>query len=539
MIKQEIKLGAEARKKLLKGINKLSRVVVSSLGPEGRNTIYFKDGIVYSTKDGVSIAKNIKTLEDPIEDLGAQMIKQASIKTAEKAGDGTTTSTLLAQEMINLGMKYLNNGENVIEIKKGIDNAVKKVIDYLQREISEEISSEEQLKQIATIAANNDVEIGKLIASALEKVGKNGVVHIEESKSGETYLEIVEGMQFDRGYKSHYFVTDNNTMSSVLIDPYILIADHKFTQIKELLPVLESVSSQDKSLLIIAEDIDNEALATLIVNKARGTLKVVAVKAPDFGDRKKLILEDIATLTGGVVFNKAKGMSLSKFSYDWFGKARTATITKESTTIIDGKGDEEKINKRTKELQTQIEKSSTPFEIEHLQNRLAKMSGGVSIIHVGGLTETEMNERKDRVDDALNVTKAALEEGIVPGGGVALLYAGEILKKESKTNIGAKIVYESCSKPFEAILHNCGFDDKISNWESNNLINGKDTWLGYDIENGITINMKDKGIIDPLKVTRISLQNAASVAGSLLLTEAIIYNLPGEEEKINPLEGMY
>ena len=339
MSKQVIEFGSEARKKLMKGIETLSNAVTTTLGPNGRNVIFMKDGNVTSTKDGVSVAKSITSLEDPIEELGVQMVKQAAIKTADVAGDGTTTSTLLASEMVKQGLTYLNNGANAVEIKRGIDKAVKDVISHLRENIKENISSEDQLKQIASISANNDPEVGELIATAMQKVGREGVVHIEESKTGETYLETVEGMQFDRGYKSHFFVTDNNSMSCTLNDVLILIADKKFTQVKELLPILEAVSTQNKSLLIIAEDIENEALATLIVNKARGILKVAAVKAPDFGDRRKLILEDIAILTGGQVFSAEKGMKLDKFDWGWFGKARVITITKDTTTIIDVKGE--------------------------------------------------------------------------------------------------------------------------------------------------------------------------------------------------------
>ena len=392
--KKEVQFGAEARTELMKGINTLADAVVCTLGPNGRNVLIDNSGYnelnkPTHTKDGVTVAKNI-TVDGLVPNLGAQMVKQAALKTADKAGDGTTTSTLLARELVRAGLKHLNNGENAVEIKRNIDKAVEEVVTTIRENISKEISSEEQLQQIATISANNDVEIGKLIATAIDKVGQDGVVHIEESKSGDTYLETVEGMQFERGYKSHFFVTNNGDMSCTLENPYILIADHKFTQVKDLLPILEGVSNANKSLLIIADDIDGEALATLIVNKARGILKVAAVKAPEFGDRKKLVLEDIATLTGGTVFDKDKGMKLDKFSYDWFGEARTVTVTKEQTTIVDGKGTEEDINNRVEDLQTQIDQEDTPYIIEHLQNRLAKMIGGVSIIHVGGYTETEM-----------------------------------------------------------------------------------------------------------------------------------------------------
>jgi len=531
-MKKTVKFGPEAREKLMEGINTLADAVVCTLGPNGRNVLIDlagtdRTGKPIHTKDGVTVAKHIM-VEDLTQNLGVQMVKEAALQTAEKAGDGTTTSTLLARELVKAGLKHLNNGENAVEIKRGIDVAVKEVVTYIRENISQEISSEEQLEQIATISANNDVEVGKLISTAIEKVGRDGVVHIEESKSGETYLETVEGMQFNRGYKSHFFVTDNNTMSCTLEDPYILIADHKFTTVKELLPILESVSNTNKSLLIIAEDIDAEALATLIVNKARGILKVAAVKAPDFGDRRKLILEDIATLTGGTVFDKDKGMKLDKFSYDWFGEARTVTITKEETTIVDGKGNEESIDQRVGELQTQIDKSDTPFITEQLQNRLAKMVGGVSIIHVGGMTEVEMREKKDRVDDALHATKAALEGGIVPGGGAALLYAREAIINEG---IGSQIVYEACGKPFEQILLNAGYTptdaQMIGKYQ---LVDAKkDDWTGYNLKTGEVVNMKEAGILDPTKVTKTALENAASVAGTILLTECVVVDHPKQD----------
>ena len=524
-----IEFGPEGREKLVKGINILADAVVSTLGPNGRNVVIEKDyGQVQSTKDGVTVAKHI-SLKDPIENLGVNLVREASIKTAEKAGDGTTTSTLLAREMIQGGLKHLTNGVNAVEIKREIDKAVKLVVQELKTKISEDISSEDQLEQVATISANNDPEIGKLIATALDKVGDEGIVHIEESKSGETYLETVEGMQFDRGFKSPYFVTDNNTMTSTLSDVSVLVADHKFTNVKELLPILEGVAKQAKSLLIIAEDIDHEALATLIVNKQRGTLNVCAVKAPDFGDRRKLILEDIAIMTGGVVFDKSKGMKLDKFSWDWFGEARTATIGKDKTTIIDGKGDEETINKRIEELAHQVEGSESEFEREQLQSRLAKMCGGVSIIHVGGRNETEMNEKKDRVDDALHATKAAIEEGIVPGGGAALLYARESI---NNNNIGSEIVYKSCGKPFEQILINAGHESVEAQMLGRYKLveNGSNTWAGYNIKTDKVVDMKESGIIDPTKVTRVALENAAAVAGTVLLTECIIVNEPKEDK---------
>jgi chaperonin GroEL len=537
-----VESGSDARKKLVKGINKVANAVTSTLGPNGRNVIYTEYGEVRSTKDGVTVAKQISNLEDPIEELGVQMIKQASIKTANNAGDGTTTSTLLAQSIINEGLNYLDKGANAVEIKRGIDLAVKEVITCLRKEISKDITSENQLEQIATISSNNDPEIGKLIATAIEKVGREGVVHIEESKSGDTYLETVEGMQFDRGYKSHYFVTNNADMTCTLEDPYILIADRKFTQVKDLLPILEGVSSSGKSLLIIAEDIDNEALSTLVVNKMRGTLKVAAVKAPDFGDRRKLILEDIAVLTGGQVFSSEKGMKLDKFSWDWFGNTRLVTISKDQTTLVDGKGKTEKIEERIDELQNQIEKSTVAFEKEKLQERLAKFVGGIAIIHVGGNSELEMKETKDRVDDALHATKAAIEEGIVPGGGSALLYAREAITKnrtelDSDVYIGKNIVYKACAAPFMKILTNAGYTEG----ECYGLINQmglENNFTGYNLKTETFVNMAEAGIIDPSKVTRNALENAASVAGTVLLTEAAIVEINLDKNQSDPMAGM-
>jgi chaperonin GroEL len=532
---KEINFGSKARTELVKGIDILADAVVVTLGPNGRNVVIANEGSPQSTKDGVTVAKSIK-LKNPTQELGVQLVKQAAIKTAEKAGDGTTTSTLLAREMVKEGLQALNNGENAVGIKREIDKAVEEIVQYLRKNLSEDISSEDQLEQIATISANNDPETGKLISTAIEKVGMEGIVHIEESKTGETYLETVEGMQFDRGYKSPYFVTNNNNMTSVLENPMILIADQKFTQVKELLPILEAVSSQGKSLLIIAEDIDNEALATLIVNKMRGIMKVCAVKAPDFGDRRKLILEDIAITTGGQVFSKEKGMKLEKFSWDWFGEARTVTVDKETTTIVDGKGRTESIEARIEELQQQVNKAQTPFEVEKLQERLAKFVGGVAIIHVGGVTETEMKELKDRVDDALHATKAAIQEGIVPGGGVALWHARETI---NRTTTGAKIVYKACGKPFEQILINAGFSSIEAQMIGLKFDPNK-TWMGYNIKEEQYVDMKAAGIIDPTKVTRTALQNAASVAGTILLTECTIVDEPQEEKspQLDPMMGM-
>lgn len=529
---KRIEFGAEARKKLVKGIDTLADAVVATLGPNGRNVVFMENGMVVSTKDGVSVAKQIGSLEDPIEDLGAQMVKQAAIKTSDHAGDGTTTSTLLARELVKGGLTKLNEGANAVEIKRGIDAGVKEVLKTLKSN-SEKITSEEQLEQIATISANNDPEVGKLISRAMEKVGREGVVYIEESKTDETYLEVVEGIQFERGYKSPYFVTNNNTMTAVLSDCYILIADHRFNPVKELVHILEGVAQSGKSLLIIAEDIEGEALAALIVNKMRGTLKVAAVKAPDFGERRKLILEDIAILTGGKVFDKEKGMKLDKFDFAWLGKAQTVTITKEKTTIVDGAGEEEAITSRAEELTSQIEKASTPFEAEKLQERLSKFVGGVALVHVGGSTETEMKEKKDRVDDALHATQCALEDGIVPGGGSALLYAREGItcsKTDSDNfNYGKTLVYNACGKPFETILKNAGYDER--NMYPINLEIGKSdgVWSGYNIKTETIVNMKEAGIIDPHKVTKNALMNASSIAGTILLTECTIVDTPEDK----------
>jgi len=536
---KQIEFGSEARNQLVKGIDILADAVVSTLGPNGRNVVIEKEhGQVQSTKDGVTVAKHI-SLKDPVENLGVTLVKDASLKTADKAGDGTTTSTLLAREMIKGGLSHLNNGANAVEIKREIDKSVKEVINVLKNKVSEDISSEDQLEQVATVSANNDKEIGKLISTALDKVGDEGIVHIEESKSGETYLETVEGLQFDRGFKSPYFVTDNNTMTSTLNDVNVLIADHKFTQVKELLPILNQCSSENKSLLIIADDVDSEALATLIVNKMRGTLKVCAVKSPEFGDRKKLILEDIATLTGGQVFSKDKGMKLDRFDTNWFGGARVATISKEKTTIIDGSGDADAINQRVEELSQQIEKAETPFEVERLQDRLSKFVGGVAIVHVGGNTELEMQEKKDRVDDALHATKAALEEGVVAGGGRALLYSMSALASlengNPDYNYGLKIVKQACKKPFEQILTNAGKTETEAQILSFDFESKDNPWSGYNIKTEKETNMKESGIIDPLKVTRNALQNASSVAGTILLTEAVVVDNP-EDDKSSDID---
>ena len=536
-----INYGDDSRKKLIKGINQLADAVVTTLGPNGRNVVIQQDqGVPQSTKDGVTVAKSIE-LEDQVENVGAQMLKQAAIKTADQAGDGTTTSTLLAREIVNAASRYSDKGHNIVEIKRGIDKCVKAHVDYL-RNLSQDISSEDQLRQVATISANNDTEVGELIATAMEKVGRDGVVTIEESRTGETYLETVEGLQFDRGYKSPYFVTDNNTMSTNLKDAVILFYNGRITTVKDLLPLLENLSSQGKSLLIVAEDIDGEALATLIVNKMRGTLNVCAVKAPDFGERRTLLLNDMATLTGGQVVDKDKGMKLDKFNLDWLGQCRTVTVTKESTTIVDGAGDEEAIEQLCTSLQSQIENSTSPFETEQLQKRLAKMTGGVAVVHVGGNTETEMREKKDRVDDALQATKAAIEEGIVPGGGVALLRSSLGATCEPSNDdqqLGCNIMSQALRRPFQQILENAGVENvhqiEFSTTTSENPNSG------YNIKTGRYEDFLEAGIIDPTKVTRCALENAASIAGTILLTECTVVNKPAdkEEPQLGGMPGMF
>jgi len=537
---KQIYFDDESREKILKGVNVLAKAVSSTLGPNGRNVIIKKQGDVpFSTKDGVSVAKEIE-LDDKIENAGAEMVKQAASKTNSTAGDGTTTATLLAKEIVNEGVKTLNKNTQVNFLKRDINKAVEQVIDMIRNNIAQDISNEEQLQHIATISSNNDPDVGNLVAQAFQKVGTEGVVHVEESKTGETYLETVEGIQFERGYKSPYFVTNNNNMTAVLNNPYIIIADQKFTKVKSLLALLEKISSQGRPLLIIAEDIEGEALATLIVNKMRGIMDVVAVKAPEFGDRRTLILEDIATLTGGKVFNSKKGMKLESFSFDWLGEARTVTVSKENTTIVDGKGETQNIENRIGELQDQIHNSSSAFETEKLQDRLSQFTGGVVIIHVGGNSEIELKEKKDRVDDALHATRAALEEGVVPGGGVALLHAREILRKNKDE--GSQIVFNACGKCFEQILLNAGYkQDDIYYIATHQLVKSrsKDYWKGYNIQTGKVENMNEAGIIDPFKVTRTAIENASSIASTILLTECIVVDDKEEEEKnSNPMMGM-
>jgi chaperonin GroEL len=536
-----IETGSDSRTKLLSGVNQLANAVVTTLGPNGRNVVIAQQGgnLPTSTKDGVTVAKTV-VLKDPVENLGAQMVKQASIKTADNAGDGTTTATLLAKELISEGMNHTNLSQkhNAVAIKRGMDKTAREIVKHL-KEMSTDIASEDQIKQVATISSNNDSEVGELIATAIDKVGREGVVTVEESKTHETTLETVEGMQFDRGYKSPYFVTDNSSMQAQLDEPYILLYDGRINAVKDLLPILEAVSQQNKSLLIISEDIDGEALAAMIVNKMRNILKCCAVKAPDFGERRTHILEDIAVLTGGTVISKQKGMRLDKITFDQLGTARGVTIGKDKTTIVDGNGTEDTIVSRLEEIKDQIERSESHYATEQLQNRLAKMAGGVAIINVGGFTETEMKEKKDRVDDALHATRAALDEGIVAGGGVALLEARHKLRTanslicEGDETIGAEILLNAIEKPFIQILKNAGIDKYHAI-----LAAVEHDFKGYNIKTGEYVDMVEEGIIDPTKVTRTALENAVSVAGTMLITECTIVDDPDEKSEVDPMSMM-
>jgi chaperonin GroEL len=529
--------GTELKEKLLSGIEKLNASVSSTLGPGGRTVlIREQSGEVKVTKDGVTVAKAFHKLEDDIEDLGAQLVKQVSIKSANEAGDGTTTSTLIATEIVKAGLKEIRQGYNAVEIKNEIDKIVLEVIQEI-KDMAIEISSEEQIKQVATISGNNDPEVGNLIATAIDKVGREGVVTIEESKTGETALEVVEGMQFDRGYKSPYFVTNNTTMQAGLENPYILLYDGRITTAQELLQVLTKANSENKSLLIIAEDIGDEALATLIVNKMRGIIQVCAVKAPDFGERKTLILEDIAILTGGQVVSKDKGHKLDKLTpaqlTDFLGTARMSTITKEETTIVDGKGDEAKIEARAIEIKDQIEKATSFYEKEKLQERLGKLIGGVAIISVGGNSDIEIKEKKDRVEDALFATKAALEDGVVPGGGTALYQSSLNHRAETSINvaIARSILQDALQAPFKKILENAG----VKEWWTKIPGEGQ----VYDAKNHKIVDAFEAGIIDPAKVVITALKNAASVAGTILTTESVIFDKLGKDEKpADPMLGM-
>jgi chaperonin GroEL len=542
----ETSFGTELKTKLLSGVKKLNDSVSSTLGPAGRTVLIKGEyGQLTVTKDGVSVAKAFKELEDPIESTGAELVQKVSVKSANEVGDGTTTGTLLTYAILEEGLKHVTAGQNAVEIKKGIDAAVNELKTALNN-LTEDISDNQQIKEVATISGNNDEEIGNLIATALEKVGRDGVVAIEESKSGETSLEIVEGMQFDRGYKSPYFVTDNNTMTATLENPYILIYNGRIGNVNELVNALTIANSETKSLLIVAEDIDGEALALTIVNKMRGVVNVVAVKAPDFGDRRTMALEDLAIITGGQVLSKDKGHKLDKIDVatlkQCMGTARTATIGKDKTTIVDGKGEEEAITARAEEIKAQIDNANSPFEREKLQERLGKLIGGVAIINVGGNSELEIREKKDRVEDALFATKAALEEGIVVGGGTALLYARKSITFEGSNDfiLGKKIVYRAVAAPFQKILTNAGHDIVEVQYLGSKLTDSEkgSNWAGLNYKDLSTIDFKEAGIIDPKKVTRIALENAASVAGTILTTESVIYERKEDKEDQNSQQGM-
>ena len=534
--------GMELKSALLEGIRKLNNAVSATLGPGGR-TVLIKDpnGEVKATKDGVSVAKSFNKLENELEDLGAQLVKQVSVKSANEAGDGTTTSTLLATEMIEEGIQSILQGNNAVEIKNELDRLVEETVAKI-KDSSTQISSEDQIKQVATISGNNDIEVGNLIASAIEAVGREGVVTIEESKTGETSLEIVEGMQFDRGYKSPYFATNTSTMQALLEDPYVMLYDGRISTAQELVNVLHKANSENKPLLIVAEDFGDEALATLIVNKMRGIVQVCAVKAPDFGERKTLLLEDMAILTGGQVISKDKGHKLEKLMHQQFseflGKCRLVTVSKEETTIVDGKGSEEKIEKRSLEIKEQIEKSTSFYEKEKLQERLGKLVGGVAIISVGGNSDIEIKEKKDRVEDALFATKAALADGIVPGGGTALLHCSKIESNSAdkiSTVIAKMILTRALEAPFKKILSNSG----IKNWWDKIPQDGQ----VYDAKNHVIVDALEAGIIDPTKVVITALRNAASVAGTILTSEAAIFEKAEKkndsQDQIPGMQGMY
>ena len=530
-----LSFGSEARDKVRSGVNKLSTAVQATLGPCGRNVMIEKEsGSPVITKDGVTVAKEI-FLKDPIENAGAQAIKEVSMKAAKLAGDGTTTATVLAAFMYNEGFKAIAAGVNPIELKRGMDKATTAVIDNL-RELSRDVTTNDEIKQIATISANNDTSIGAIIAEAMDSVGKNGVIRVDESRTSETTLEIVEGMQIERGFISPYFATSQTTMTATLENPYILIYDRKISSIKDIVPLLETCSKQNKPLLIIADDIDGEALATLVINKARGTINVCAIKAPGFGDRKIHNLEDIAILTGGVVVSSQKSMKLDKLTTDMLGTCRSVAVSQTETVIIDGAGDAEQIKTRIDDIKNQYEIADSDYEKQFLKDRMSKLIGGVAVLNIGAATEIELKEKKDRVDDALHATRAAVEEGIVPGGGIALLVVSSNIIVECENEdqqLGVSIVKKACFAPFKAIVENAGksaeaVKAKIDLIESENP--GTDIF-GYDARNDKYTVMVNAGIIDPTKVTRTALELATSVAGTLLTTECVISIVPTEDKE--------
>lgn len=537
---QKVRYGKEAREALLKGVNGLADVVESTLGPSGHSVILDLDpGNPVATKDGVTIAKAVK-LDNPLENAGAQMLKQASVKTAEEAGDGTTTATVLARELYREASKAERSfsGYNSVQVQQGMEYAAKKITEYIQHDEVRPVADIKQLRQIAAISANSDEQIGELVASALDSVGSEGAVTIEESKTGETYLDTVEGIQFKNGYKSPYFVTDNDTMTAVLDDALIMLVDKKLTNIKELIPALDGVAASTKSLLIVAEDISGEVLSTLILNKVRAGFRVCAVKAPEFGDKRKAALEDIAILTGGTVVSPDKGMRLDKFDPEWFGSAKKVTISRDDTTIIGADGDSSKIDARVEEIKAQIDNAKSLYDKEQLQTRLARFAGGVAVMYVGGHTELEMKERKDRVDDALHAAKAAIAEGICIGGGRTLYVASDkaFENEDDPTTsfgFGVSLVRKACKVPFVAILKNAGWvNDEIE--AAVELLDGeKDGVIGVDTKMVIKDAFK-AGIVDPVKVVRLALKNAVSVAGTMITSEALVVNIPEKEDSGTP-----
>ena len=524
---KDIRFSSEARNALKAGVDKLANVVKVTLGPRGRNVVIEKKfGGPTTTKDGVTVAKEVE-LEDYMENMGAQMIKEVASKTSDVAGDGTTTATVIAQAIIHEGLKNVAAGANPMDVKRGIDAAVKVVVEELKAQ-SKELPGKTEIAQVAKISANNDPEIGDLIADAMEKVGKDGVITVEEAKSTDTSLEVVEGMQFDRGYLSPYFITDSESMETVLENVYLLIHDKKISNMKDLLPILEKVSQAGKSLLIVAEDLEGEALATLVVNKLRGTIKVCAVKAPGFGDRRKEMLQDVAVVTGGTVISEDQGYKLENATISYLGEAGRVVIDKDNTTIVSGSGEVDMIKARINEIKVQVEKSSSDYDKEKLQERLAKLSGGVAVLHIGAATEIEMKEKKARVEDALHATRAAVEEGIIPGGGVALLRAMPKLKKMKISDdkmIGVRIVMRSLEEPVRQIAANAGHEPSIV---IQKILEGKGDF-GFDANKEEYVNMIDAGVIDPTKVTRVAVENAASIGGLMLTTEAIIADIPEKE----------
>jgi chaperonin GroEL len=538
MAAKDIIYNEVAQRAILRGVEKLSNAVKVTLGPAGRNVVLEKKfGSPTITKDGVTVAKEIE-LEDPFENVGAQLVKEVASKTSDVAGDGTTTATVLAEAIYREGVKMVTAGANPTEVKRGIDLAVERVVNYLKK-ISKKVETTKEIEQVATISANNDNEIGKKIAEAMDKVGRDGVITVEEGKGIETYVEVVNGYQFDRGYISPYFVTDAEKMEVVLENPYILITDRKVSSVREILPVLEKIVQTGKPLLIIAEEVEGEALATLVVNKLRGTLQVAAVKAPGYGDRRKEMLRDIAILTGGIVVSEETGMKFENVRLDDLGKAKKVVIDKENTTIIEGYGRKEDIEARIKQIKKQIEETKSDYDREKLQERLAKLSGGVAVIYVGASTETEMKEKKARIEDALHATKAAVEEGIVPGGGTAYIRAIEELEKleaelEGDKKIGVKIVKKALEEPLKQIAYNAGYEGSLVVEEVKRR--GKENInIGFNALTGEYVDMLSAGIIDPTKVERVALQNAASISGLLLTTEAIVVEKKEKEkEKVSP-----